>query len=63
DRVTARVYDALGREVRLLLNDEPVSGEQLLVFDAGGLASGIYFLQLHARNSGRTVVRKTLYLK
>jgi len=63
DWITARVYDLLGREVRLLLQNELQSGEQVLRFDADGLASGIYFIRLQARQSGREVIRKALYLK
>jgi hypothetical protein len=63
DWITARVYDLLGREVRLLLENELQSGEQQLLFDADGLASGIYFIRLQAKQSGRVVMRKALYLK
>jgi len=63
DWITAKVYDLLGREVRLLLQNELQSGEQVLLFDADGLASGIYFIRLQAKQSGRVVMRKALYLK
>jgi len=63
DRVTARVYDLLGREVRLLLEDVLLEGEQELRFDATGLASGIYFVRFQTRTNQSNVIRKALYLK
>jgi hypothetical protein len=46
--VTLRVYDVLGREVALLVNEVKGVGEHEIVFDASGLASGIYFCRLLA---------------
>lgn len=42
ETVTATVYDALGRSVQTILNEEPVSGEVTLSVDARVLAPGIY---------------------
>lgn len=46
--VTLIVFDAAGREVRVLVNKTMKSGEQSVEFDADKLPSGIYFYQLTA---------------
>jgi len=42
------LFDILGREVALLVNEEQDAGYYKLNFNAGRLASGIYFYQLRA---------------
>lgn len=44
--VTLRIYDVLGREVMILVNQELNAGNQETVFDATNFSSGIYFYQL-----------------
>lgn len=46
--VQLRVYDILGREVTTLVNEVQRAGYHAVVFDASGLASGLYFYRLHA---------------
>jgi hypothetical protein len=46
--VTLMIYDALGKEVTALVNEELNSGEHKIVFNASSLSSGIYFYQLKA---------------
>jgi hypothetical protein len=46
--VTLKVYDAVGREVATLVNDFQEAGEQTSVWNAEGLASGVYFYKLEA---------------
>jgi hypothetical protein len=55
--VKLKVIDILGREVATLVNGEVHAGEHAVVFDAKGLASGIYFYRLAA---GPFVQRKKL---
>lgn len=47
--VTLKVFDVNGREVATLFNSELTPGEHSVVFDAKGLASGVYFYRLSAR--------------
>ena len=47
---TLRVYDLLGREVAVLVNDRRKPGHYTVEFDAKGLASGVYICRLHAGN-------------
>jgi hypothetical protein len=49
--VQMNVFDVLGREVASLVNEYLRKGEYKYVFDAGDLASGIYFYQLRFRQS------------
>jgi hypothetical protein len=50
------VYDLLGREVAVLVNETLKPGRYTRVFDAGGLASGVYIYRLTAGTF--TAVRK-----
>lgn len=46
--VTLKVYDGLGKEVAILINEEKETGNYENIFNAEGLTSGIYFYQLKA---------------
>jgi hypothetical protein len=43
------VYDILGREVAVLVNGRSEPGVHEVKFNASGLASGVYFYRLEAR--------------
>jgi hypothetical protein len=47
-QVTLKIYDMIGNEVASPLNGEKASGNYSFNFDAGNLASGVYFYQLEA---------------
>jgi hypothetical protein len=47
-RVTLRVYDLLGREVKKLVDDEFNPGVYTVTFDAAGLSSGMYIYRIEA---------------
>jgi len=46
--VTLRVYDLLGKEVALLVNETKSAGFYSVDFNASSLASGIYFYRIEA---------------
>jgi len=46
--VSLKVYDALGREVKTLINEQMNAGVYTVEFDAYALASGVYFYRLQA---------------
>ncbi|HLG33070.1 MAG TPA: carboxypeptidase regulatory-like domain-containing protein [Ignavibacteriaceae bacterium] len=46
--VTLKVYDVLGSEVAILVNEEIQAGDYEIEFNAAGLTSGIYFYKLTA---------------
>lgn len=41
--VTMKVYDALGREVRTLVNENQNAGNHTVIFNVSDLPSGVYF--------------------
>jgi hypothetical protein len=48
DFVSLRVYDMLGREIKVLVNGALTAGEYETDFDAKGLSSGMYYYSLRA---------------
>lgn len=48
NEVRITIYDFLGRRVRTLLDEYSQAGTHNIIFDASGLASGIYFYHLQA---------------
>jgi hypothetical protein len=58
--VKLTIYDILGREVEVLVNENQEKGLYEVEFNANGLASGIYFYKLEAFN---TTVKKMILLK
>jgi uncharacterized protein (DUF1501 family) len=48
DRLQLRVYDSLGRELRILAAGTVSPGEHEVVFDAGDLPAGIYYYRLES---------------
>jgi hypothetical protein len=60
-RVTIKVFNILGSEVATILNEEKPAGSYNVTFNAGSLASGVYFYQLRAGNFIAT--KKLMILK
>jgi len=59
--VTLKIYDVLGNEVAVFVNEEKSSGSYEINFDANKLASGVYYYQLKAGDFIQT--KKMIYLK
>ncbi|MCH7826675.1 MAG: T9SS type A sorting domain-containing protein [Bacteroidetes bacterium] len=57
--VSLKVFDVLGREVAILVNEEKPAGTHTINFNAKGLSSGVYFYRLKA---GSFVQTKKLIL-
>jgi hypothetical protein len=55
------VYDLLGREVAVLVNETKAPGSYEVRFDASGLASGVYYYRLAA--GGFTQTRKMILVR
>ena len=60
-KVTLKIYDILGREVKTLVNTEQAAGQYTVTFDAQNLSSGVYFYQINAGNF--TATKKLMLLK
>jgi len=48
--VRLSVYDLLGREVAVLLNEKKEPGDYTVTWNAGGVTSGVYYYRLQAGN-------------
>lgn len=59
--VSLKVYNSLGSEVAVLVNEEKSAGSHIVNFDAIGPSSGIYFYELRTANFSRT--KKMILLK
>jgi hypothetical protein len=53
-QVSLRLYDVLGREVTVLVNEIKTAGEHRVAFDASGLASGVYLCRMEAGSYTQT---------
>lgn len=59
--VEIKVYNMLGNEVALLVNEEQKAGIYSIVFDASDLPSGVYFYRLQTTDF--TLTKKLTVLK
>jgi hypothetical protein len=60
-KVSLRVYNVLGEEVQVLVDEVVSAGEYTALFDASGLPSGIYFYRLIV--GGYVDTKKMQYVK
>lgn len=60
-RVTLRIFDILGREVKTIFDEVKSAGTYNIRFNADGLSSGIYFYRLETEEFIKTC--KMIYLK
>ncbi len=61
-RVSLKVYNVLGQQVAVLLDDSKPAGSYRVVFDAGKYASGVYFYRL-TTSTGITATKKMVLMK
>jgi len=61
EHVTLQMFDVLGKEIVTLINEGLDAGEHSVVFDANGLASGLYFTQLSA--GGMALTQKAILIR
>ncbi|OQY70178.1 MAG: hypothetical protein B6D45_11580, partial [Ignavibacteriales bacterium UTCHB3] len=59
--VKLAVYDVIGNEIAVLVNDERAPGEHVVSFDATNLPGGIYFCRMEA--DGFNATTKLVLLK
>ncbi len=58
-RVTIKIYNSIGKELRTLINENQSAGKHTLSFNASALPSGIYFARMQAGNF-TSVIKMTL---
>jgi len=59
--VSLKLYDSLGRLVRILLDDERPAGSHVIRWNSERIAAGVYFLRLETHNCKAT--KKLVLLK
>jgi len=59
--VSIKIYDVLGREIKVLVNEFKTAGRYSVTFDGNNLPSGIYYYKIESGNF--TQVRKMILLK
>jgi hypothetical protein len=59
--VTIKVYDALGKEVAVLVNESKTMGDYVAKFDGSRLSSGVYIIRMQINNS--SISKKILLTK
>ncbi len=59
--VTIKIYDVIGRQVAMLVDEEYQPGQFKVIFEAGQLASGIYIYRIQAGDFRKA--KKFLLLK
>ncbi len=59
------VYDALGREIKTIIDEKQKAGNYTIEFDAKNLSSGIYFYRLVTESKGMELIitKKMTYVK
>jgi hypothetical protein len=60
-KVTIKIYDISGREIRTLLNETKAAGYYTVMFDASGISSGVYFYKIQA--DGFSEMKRMLLVK
>ena len=61
EAVTIKLFDAIGREIKILVNEEKQAGKYKFEFNDFNYSSGIYFYQISAGRYQKT--KKMLLLK
>ena len=59
--ISLKVYDFLGNDVAILVNEYKLAGKRQISFDASGLPSGLNFYTLSA--SGFSETKKMILMK
>ena len=54
-QVTLKIYDLLGREVAILVNEEKQAGKYEVEFDASSLSSGVYLYRISINDFVKTM--------
>jgi len=61
NNVTIKIYDVIGRLIKVLLNETKDAGSYSVTFDGTNLPSGIYYYEIEAGNY--TAAKKMALIK
>ncbi len=61
EKVTIKIFDSIGREIETLVNEVQNAGSYVVTFNAGSLASGVYYYRMTTENYSDT--KKLILLK
>ncbi len=61
--VSLKIYNSLGEEVAVLVNEQKTAGSYEVNFNAAGLTSGIYYSVLRNGESNETLINKMMLMK
>lgn len=61
--ISLKIYNSLGEEVAVLVNEQKSAGSYEVNFNAAGLTSGIYYSVLRNGESSETLINKMLLMK
>ena len=53
--ISLNIFDELGRKIDNIFNGSASAGEHHIVWDAGDMTSGLYFFNINASGSSRTI--------
>ncbi len=60
-KVTLKIYDILGKEVAILVNEIKPAGSYDVIFNASSISSGVYFYKIEAENF--TDIKRMMLIK
>ena len=60
-KVVLKIFDVLGKEIKVLVDEEKSAGTYNVTFDASNISSGVYFYRLEAGSF--TKINKMVFLK
>ena len=62
-KLSLKVYDVMGREVKTLINESRKAGTIIIEFNATGLSSGVYYAKLEAIANGKVIHKSMKMVK
>jgi Secretion system C-terminal sorting domain len=55
--VSLKIYDILGKEIKVLVNEQQEPGNHSIILNASALPSGVYFYRIEAKdNTGKKYI-------
>jgi flagellar hook assembly protein FlgD len=58
--VTLQLFDMLGREIKLIIQEAQSAGTYTVEWDSNGIAAGVYIIRLTASSDGHQAFQKSV---